>query len=116
LVSGTALSSSNFTVTVAGGKVVSVYLTGTATYSVPPTLAFSAGNATLEFPAGCWATATPIIGANGQISNFTITNAGFGYSVAPTVGFGSTSGTALGALTLLLQLHQLLELLCTMLF
>jgi hypothetical protein len=96
LVSGTALSSSNFTVTVAGGKVVSVYLTGTATYSVPPTLAFSAGNATLEFPAGCWATATPIIGANGQISNFTITNAGFGYSVAPTVGFGSTSGTALG--------------------
>lgn len=98
LVSGTALTTSNFTITVAGGKVVSVYLaTGTtATYSVPPTLAFSAGNATLAFPAGCWPTATATIGSNGQITNFNLTNAGFGYVAAPTVGFGATSGTSAG--------------------
>ena len=104
LVSGTALASTNFTVTVNQGKVVSVYLnTGTsATYSVPPTLSLSAGNATIAFPAGCWPTATANLGSNGQITSFTITNAGFGYAAAPTVGIGSTttpasnSGTALG--------------------
>jgi len=98
LVSGTALTTSNFTITCNQGKVVSVYLnTGTtATYSTPPTLAFSAGTATLAFPAGCWATATATIGANGALGNFTITNAGFGYQAAPTVGVGTTSGTANG--------------------
>lgn len=101
LVSGTALTSSNFTITVANGQVVSVYLnTGTtATYSVPPTLSFSAGNATLAFPTGCWPAATANIGANGQITSFTITNAGFGYVAAPTVGFGATSGTFITAAT-----------------
>jgi hypothetical protein len=98
LVSGSALTSSNFTVVVANGKVVSTYLNTatTATYSVPPTLAFSAGNATLAFPAGCWPTATAVIGANGQITNFTINNAGFGYVAAPTVGIGTTNNTANG--------------------
>lgn len=101
LVTGTALASTNFTVTVNQGKVVSVYLnTGTsATYSVPPTLSLSAGNATIAFPTGCWPTATANIGSNRQITSFTITNSGFGYAAAPTVGIGSTttnSGTALG--------------------
>ena len=101
LVSGTALAATNFTVTVNQGKVVSVYLnTGTsATYSVPPTLSLSAGNATIAFPTGCWPTATANLGSNGQITSFTITNSGFGYAAAPTVGIGSTttnSGTALG--------------------
>ena len=99
LVSGTALATGNFTITVNGGLVESVYLTGTATYSVPPTLAFTGGagtGATLAFPTGCWPTATASIGANGQLSNFTVTNAGFGYNVAPTVGVGTTSGNAIG--------------------
>jgi hypothetical protein len=101
LVSGTALASTNFIVTVNQGKVVSVYLnTGTsATYSVPPTLSLSTGNATIAFPAGCWPTATANLGSNGQITSFTMTNSGFGYAAAPIVGIGSTttnSGTALG--------------------
>ncbi len=98
LVSGTALTSSSFTVVVANGRVVSAYLNTatTATYSVPPTLAFSAGNATLAFPTGCWPTATAVIGANGQITDFNVTNAGFGYVAAPTVGIGTTTATANG--------------------
>jgi len=56
LVSGSALASSNFTITVAQGKVVSVYLNSgtTAAYSVPPTLTMSAPTsgttATLAWP------------------------------------------------------------------
>jgi hypothetical protein len=98
LVSGTALASSNFTITMNQGKVVSVHLnTATsATYSVPPTLSFSAGNATLAFPTGCWPTATANLGSNGQITSFTMTNSGFGYAAAPTVGVGTTSGTTAG--------------------
>lgn len=96
LVSGTAYTSSSFTVTVANGQVVSVYLTGTGVYSNPPILSFSTGSATLAFPSGCWPAATANIGANGQITSFTITNSGFGYVAAPTVGIGATSGTALG--------------------
>jgi len=96
LISGTALTTSNFTITCNQGQVVSVYLNAstTACYSVPPTLAFSAGTATLAFPAGCWPTATASIGANGQLTNFTVTNAGFGYVVAPTLGIGTTSGVS----------------------
>jgi len=98
LISGTALSTSNFTITVNQGKVVSVYLNAstTACYSVPPTLAFSAGNATLAFPTGCWPAATATIGANGQITGFTVTNSGYGYVAVPTCGIGTTSGTAAG--------------------
>ena len=98
LVSGTALATTNFIVTMNQGKVVSVYLNTatTATYSVPPTLSFSTGNATLAFPAGCWPAATANIGSNGQITSFTMTNAGFGYAVAPTVGVGIVSPTTAG--------------------
>jgi hypothetical protein len=98
LISGTGLGSANFTVVIAQGKVVSTYLNAstTAVYSVPPTLAFSSGTATLAFPAGCWPTATASIGTNGQITNFTITNPGFGYVTAPTVGVGTTTATAAG--------------------
>ncbi len=101
LISGTALTTTNFIITANQGKIVSVYLNTatTATYSVPPTLAFAGGGgtgATLAFPAGCWPAATATIGANGQITNFTMTNAGFGYVVAPIVGVGTSSGTPAG--------------------
>ena len=97
LVSGAALTTANFTVTVNQGKVVSVYLNAnTSLYSIPPTLSFSGGNATLAFPAGCWPTATANIGANRQLLSFTVTNSGFGYVAAPTVGVGATSGSAAG--------------------
>jgi hypothetical protein len=86
-----------FTVTMAQGKVVSVYLTGgTQTYSVPPTITLSTGNATIAWPANCWPAATANIGSNGQITSFTVTNAGYGYVAPPTVGLGATSGTAAG--------------------
>ena len=98
LVSGTALATTNFIVTMNQGKVVSVYLNTftSATYSEPPTLSFSTGNATLAFPAGCWPAATANIGSNGQITSFTMTNAGFGYAAAPTVGVGIVSATTAG--------------------
>lgn len=101
LVSGTALTSANFTITTNRGKVVSIYLnTGTtACYSTPPTLTISAPGAgttaTAAFPAGSWPAATANIDANGQLT-FTVTNAGFGYQTTPTVGIGATSGTANG--------------------
>lgn len=101
LVAGTALASVDFTIITQQGKVVSVYLnTGTtALYSVPPSLSFTGGGgsgATLAFPAGCWPAATAIIGSNGQLTDFTVTNAGYGYVAAPTVGVGTTSGTPQG--------------------
>ena len=97
LVSGTALTSANFTITVNQGKVISVYLnTGTtATYSVPPTLTIT-GNATIAFPAGCWPAATANLGSNGQIISFNMNNSGFGYAAAPTVGVGTVTATATG--------------------
>lgn len=96
LVAGTALTSANFAITVNNGMVESVYVTGTgAQYSVLPTLSIS-GNATLAFPVGCLPAATAILGANGQITNFTITNSGYGYVAAPTVAVGTTTGTPQG--------------------
>jgi hypothetical protein len=97
----TPLVTANFTITVNQGKVVSVYLNAATTvqYSVPPTLAFTGGagtGATLAFPAGCWPAATATLGTNGQITNFNITNAGFGYTLAPSVGVGTTTATAAG--------------------
>lgn len=86
-----------FTVTVNNGMVVSVYVSGgTTLYSTLPTLAFSSGTATLAFPANCLPAATAIIGGNGQITNFNITNSGFGYVAAPSVGVGGTSATLEG--------------------
>ncbi len=102
LVSGTALATANFTITMNLGKVVSVYLNTatTATYSVPPTLTLTAPTtgttATIAFPSGCWPAATANIGTNGQLTSFTITNAGFGYAAAPTVGIGATTATPAG--------------------
>ncbi len=94
LISGTAPT---FTVNVNNGMVESVYLTGgTALYSTLPTLAFSSGTATLAFPANCLPAATANIGANGQLVSFTMTNAGFGYVAAPTVGVGATTATPQG--------------------
>ncbi len=100
LVTGTNLTTSNFTITMNQGQIVSVYLnaTTTATYSAPPTLTLSSalGGASLAWPAGCWPSATPVIGSNGQLTNFTINSPGYGYVVAPTAGIGTTSGGVLG--------------------
>ncbi|OYU78982.1 MAG: hypothetical protein CFE23_16185, partial [Flavobacterium sp. BFFFF1] len=101
LVTGTALTTANFLVTVNNGNVESVYLnTGTtATYSTPPTLTITGGGgsgATLAFPSGSWPAATANIGSNGQLTSFTVTNSGYGYIAAPTVGVGTTSGTPNG--------------------
>ncbi|WP_396159144.1 GEVED domain-containing protein, partial [Flavobacterium sp.] len=95
LVSGTGITSASFTITVNNGVVESVYLStpGTSTYSVLPTLAFSSGTATLAFPTGCLAEADAFIGSNGQITDFTIKKAGFGYVAAPTVGLGGGTFT-----------------------
>jgi gliding motility-associated-like protein len=96
LVSGTALTSANFTITVNNGTIESVYVsTGSALYSTLPTLTIT-GNATLALPVNCLPAATANIGDNGQLVSFTMTNAGFGYVAAPTVGVGTTSGTAGG--------------------
>ncbi len=94
----TALLSTDFTITVNSGKIVSVYVatTVTKTYITPPTLAFSSGTATLAFPANCFPAATPVIGATGQILSFNITNSGYGYVVAPSCAFGIGSGTLTG--------------------
>ncbi|UPT70010.1 MAG: GEVED domain-containing protein [Flavobacterium sp. JAD_PAG50586_2] len=101
LIAGTAYTSGSFTIAVNAGKVQAVYLTSTsAVYSVPPTLTMSAPGAgttaTLEFPAGCWPSATPVLGSNGQIVNFTVTNSGYGYVTAPATVLGATSGTSAG--------------------
>jgi len=99
-VGATAYVSSDFTITVNNGRLVSVYLTNTTkTYITPPTITIAGGGgtaATLEFPAGCWPAATAVIGTNRQITNFTVTNSGFGYVAAPTVAVGNASGTPTG--------------------
>ena len=100
LVTGTNLTTASFTITVNQGKIVSVYLNAgtTATYSAPPALTLStvSGTAALAWPSGCWPSATPVIGANGQLTRFTINSPGFGYVAAPSVGIGTTSGGILG--------------------
>jgi hypothetical protein len=103
LISGTALTTSSFTITLNQGKIVSVYLNSAATtattapkYSVLPTLTLSGGNATLEWPAGCLPTANVILGSNGSIKDIVVTNPGYGYWINPNAAFGATSGTAAG--------------------
>ena len=100
LISGSALTSSNFTITVNQGKVESVYLSGgSGVYSTLPTLALTASPGTtalLAFPATCLPVATANISPNGQLTSFTITNPGYGYVAAPTVGIGTTTATANG--------------------
>jgi hypothetical protein len=103
LISGTALTATAFALTWANGSVTSVYCgtPGTATYSVPPTVAVTGCSTapTLAWPANCLPTATANLNANGMIQSFTITNKGYGYNAAPTVGYStlSTGPTATAA-------------------
>jgi len=98
----TGFTNPTFTVTVNQGKVVSVYASGGGSgWLTPPTLTLVGGGgsgATCAFVAGSHATATPVIGSNGQITDFTITNAGSGYVASPTCvlagGTFSTTATA----------------------
>jgi hypothetical protein len=89
-VSGTALATSAFSISFYNGSVVSVYCAtpGTATYAVPPTVTVAgcAVAPTLVWPVNCLPTATANMNANGMIQSFTITNKGYGYNTAPTVG------------------------------
>jgi hypothetical protein len=90
LISGTALLPAAFNLTWSNGSVVSVYCgtPGSATYSVAPTIAVTGCTTapTLAWPVSCLPTATVNMSANGMIQSFTITNKGYGYNAAPTVG------------------------------
>jgi hypothetical protein len=74
------------TATIAGGKVTGInpvnqgagYLAG-----------FSPASVTISGGGGSGATATAVVGPNGQISSFTVTNQGTGYTSVPTVTIGS---------------------------
>jgi hypothetical protein len=94
-VSGTALAASAFSISFYNGSVVSVYCAtpGTATYAVPPTVTVSgcAVAPTLVWPVNCLPTATANLNTNGMIQSFTITNKGYGYNTAPTVGLSTTT-------------------------
>ena len=83
----TGVTSPTFTINVAQGKVTSVYCSAGGTlWTSIPTLTLTGGGgtgATAAFPAGCLATANVTV-ANNSITNFTVINAGFGYSSAPT--------------------------------
>ncbi|MFN0032123.1 MAG: hypothetical protein ACKVOR_08190, partial [Flavobacteriales bacterium] len=81
----------DFTYVVQDGKLVSCYLNNvTKTYDVAPTITLtipSGAGATVAFPAGCWPAANAVVGGpNGMITNFNVTNAGFGYRATPAVG------------------------------
>ncbi|MEO8147352.1 MAG: T9SS type A sorting domain-containing protein [Bacteroidia bacterium] len=92
-------SNPTFTVTVANGKVVSVYCTGGGTlWNSYPTITITGGGgvgATCAFPTtpgtGCLATATAVI-SNGQVSDFIITNPGFGYHTTTSITAGLVGG------------------------
>ena len=104
---GAAVTLPTFTPIVAGGKVVSIVCSaaGTAAWLTLPKITITAPTgagpvqAVASFPAGSLPTATATIGSNGQLTNFTITNAGFGYVAVPTValGSGSNGGTFISA-------------------
>ncbi|MFN0032122.1 MAG: hypothetical protein ACKVOR_08185, partial [Flavobacteriales bacterium] len=90
-ISGGAYVLADFTYVVQDGKLVSCYLNNqTKTYDVAPNITLtipSGAGATVAFPAGCWPAATPVVGGpNGMITNFNVTNAGFGYRATPAVG------------------------------
>jgi hypothetical protein len=88
-----------FLVNVCQGKVVSVTLAlaagGTGWTSLPSIVISGGGGtgATAEFPAGCLATATAEI-SNGMVSNFIVTNPGFGYGLAPAAMMAGGNPTA----------------------
>jgi Ig-like domain CHU_C associated/PKD domain/Secretion system C-terminal sorting domain len=85
-----------FTVIVSQGKVVSVNCTtGGTLWAAQPDLTITGGGgtgATVAFPTNCLTKATAVIN-NGMVSDFTVTNGGFGYSVVPTAGLVSAAGT-----------------------
>jgi hypothetical protein len=89
-----------FQVNIAQGRVVSVIMTGggSTCYSTLPQIQLTGGDGTgamAAFPAGCLATATAILDANNQmIKNIVVTNPGFGYATAPTVGFSTIGNVA----------------------
>ncbi|MFN5306816.1 MAG: fibronectin type III domain-containing protein [Bacteroidota bacterium] len=93
---GTIVSGTNtFATVVAAGRVLSITLTTSALYSVPPTgITITGGGgsgATAALPANCWAQITASLAGNGQINSYTVTQPGFGYLAAPTLAL-STAG------------------------
>jgi len=91
--SGTALTATAFVLTWANGTVTSVYCgsSGTTTYITPPVVTVTGCTTapTLAWPVNCLPQATAVLDANGMIKNINITNKGYGYNTAPTVGFST---------------------------
>jgi PKD repeat protein len=92
-----------FLINVCQGKIVSITLPTAASgtgFTSLPTISITGGGgtgATAEFPAGCLATATAIV-SNGMISDFNITNPGFGYGLAPSAMHAGGNPTAAAGL------------------
>ncbi|MCX7769410.1 MAG: fibronectin type III domain-containing protein, partial [Flavobacteriales bacterium] len=113
LLSGTAITSSDFQVNVAGGRVISVYYIGPASkiYSVPPTITLTGGGgsgATISWGTA-WPTATVNLsnGTSGYITGITITNPGYGYATAPSVGLRAPVAGEVAASSPSCRLQQL---------
>jgi hypothetical protein len=113
VVTGTALTGSAFTVNVADGRIISLYCStpGITTYSVPPTITVTGGGGTgATFN---WGTAFPTAtvnlsnGTSGFITSIDITNNGYGYVTAPTVGLRAAVAGESAAATLGCRLQQL---------
>ncbi|HCY89268.1 MAG TPA: hypothetical protein DHV17_03315, partial [Chitinophagaceae bacterium] len=108
----TGFTNPTFNVVVAQGKVVSVICTGGGTlWTSPPTLTLTGGGgtgATAEFPANSLPVAVPVL-TNGTITDFTISNAGFGYASAPTVGLVGTAIVTATAPTARIGLYNLTQ-------
>ena len=76
---------------IAGGAVTAVNVTsgGTAAYTSPPPVTFTAAPA----DPGAGATATATV-AGGIVTGVNVTNPGAGYAAVPTVNFGAATATA----------------------
>ncbi len=112
----TAYALGDFAYVVANGRLLSVTLTSTAAkYSTPPTsfsLTIAGGAAaTFAFPAGSFARFTAALNPAGQLTNFNVVDAGFGYIAAPTVALATANAaafeTAAGAPTARVGLYNL---------
>jgi len=103
------------TVTVADGKIVSIYLSG-GNYTSWPTITLTGGGfttaATILAPSNftdAIPNASPVVDpVTRQISSFTVTKAGYGYLTAPTVTLnGGTATTVASGITARIGLYNL---------
>lgn len=96
-----------FTVTIRGGRIVSLTYTGTALYSSPPTgITMTGGTFAVApvFPnaatlAAVCARATANLDVTGAISSFTLVNAGSNYNASPTLSLTAAVAGEVAAAT-----------------